>query len=41
MKKDISTPTDVKFLVDSFYNEVRNDDCSGYIFDDLANVDCD
>ena len=41
MKKDISTPTDVKFLVDSFYNEVRNDDCIGYVFNDVANVDWD
>lgn len=41
MKKDISTPTDVKFLVDSFYKKVRNDECIGYIFNDVAHVDWD
>ena len=41
MKKDISTPTDVKLLVDSFYKKVRNDDCIGYIFNDVAHVDWD
>ena len=41
MKKDISTPTDVKLLVDSFYKKVRNDECIGYIFNDVAHVDWD
>lgn len=41
MKKDISTPIDVKLLVDSFYEKVRNDDCIGYIFNDVAHVDWD
>lgn len=41
MKKDISTPTDVKLLVDSFYKRVRHDDCIGYIFNDVAHVDWD
>ena len=41
MKKDISTPTNVKLLVDSFYKKVRNDECIGYIFNDVAHVDWD
>ena len=41
MKKDISTPQDVKTLVDAFYNDVKSDPVIGYIFTDVAKVDWD
>ena len=39
LKKDISTPEDVKTLVDAFYNDVKSDSVIGYIFTDVAKVD--
>lgn len=39
MKKDISTPQDVKTLVDAFYNDIKSDPVIGYIFTDVAKVD--
>ena len=38
-KKDITTPEDVKLLIDSFYEKVVADDVIGYIFNDIAHVD--
>lgn len=39
MKPDISTPEDVKTLIDTFYMKVRGDEMLGYIFDEVAKVD--
>ena len=41
MKRDISTFDDVKTLVDSFYNIVREDEVIGYVFTDVAKIDWD
>lgn len=38
MKHDISSPLDVKTLVDSFYHDVKSDSVIGYIFNDVAQV---
>lgn len=38
-KSDITTPADVKTLIDAFYTKVRADDVIGYIFNDIAQVD--
>ncbi len=39
MKNDITTPEDIRHLIDSFYMRVRADDKIGYIFNDIAKVD--
>lgn len=39
MTRDISTPKDIKTLVDAFYNDVKMDSTIGYIFNDIAHVD--
>lgn len=31
-KKDISTPEDIKIVVDAFYNDVKSDTVIGYFF---------
>lgn len=36
---DISTPDDIRKLIDSFYAKIRQDDLLGYIFNDIAQVD--
>lgn len=36
---DISTIDDIRTLIDSFYDKVRQDDLIGYIFNDIAKVD--
>ncbi|MEP6645914.1 MAG: group III truncated hemoglobin [Saprospiraceae bacterium] len=36
---DITNEQDIKTLIDSFYQHVRQDDVIGYIFNDIANVD--
>ena len=41
MQKDISTPNDIKILVDTFYNSVKSDATIGYIFTDVAKVNWD
>ena len=41
MQKDISTPNDIKILVDTFYNSVKSDAIIGYIFTDVAKVNWD
>ena len=38
-KKDISTPEDIKIVVDAFYNDVKSDTVIGYFFTDVAEVD--
>ena len=38
-KKDISTPEDIKIVVDAFYNDVKSDTMIGYFFTDVAKVD--
>jgi len=38
-KKDISTPEDIKIVVDAFYNDVKSDTVIGYFFTDVAKVD--
>jgi len=39
MKPDIENSEDIKKLIDTFYEKVRNDDVIGYIFNDIAQVD--
>lgn len=39
MKKDISTPEDIRLLVDAFYEKVRKDPVIGFLFDEVARVD--
>lgn len=39
MKPDISTPADVKLLIDTFYDKVRTDAVIGYIFNEVTQVD--
>ncbi|MBX7243207.1 MAG: group III truncated hemoglobin [Bacteroidia bacterium] len=36
MKKDIETMEDIQFLVNSFYQKVRNDDTIGHFFSGLS-----
>lgn len=38
-KHDIALPEDVKLLVDTFYDKVKQDDTIGYIFNDVVQVD--
>jgi hemoglobin len=38
-KTDISTPVDIKNLIDAFYAKVQADEVIGYIFNDIAKVD--
>jgi hemoglobin len=38
MKKDIETSADVKLLVDTFYDQVKENPLIGYIFNDVAKV---
>lgn len=38
MKKDITTPEDIKLLVDAFYVKVRKDDTIGFIFNGAMNM---
>lgn len=38
-KADISSPADVKNLIDAFYAKVQADDTIGHIFNDIAKVD--
>lgn len=38
MKKDIETSVDVKLLVDTFYDQVKENPLIGYIFNDVAKV---
>lgn len=38
MKKDITTSEDIRLLVDSFYDQVKNDEVIGYVFNDIANT---
>lgn len=35
---DITTQADIKILIDSFYDRVRNDAMLGYIFNDVAHI---
>lgn len=39
MKHDISTPADIKALIDTFYGKVQADEVLGYIFNEVAQVD--
>jgi hemoglobin len=39
MKHDIATESDIRLLIDTFYDKVKEDDVIGYIFNDIANVD--
>ncbi len=41
MKKDITDKSDIEKLVNSFYEEVRQDELIGFIFNDVAKVDWD
>lgn len=38
MKSDISSPEDVRRLIDTFYEKVQADGLIGYIFNDIARV---
>jgi len=35
---DISTPADIRLLIDTFYTKVQADEVIGYIFNDIAQV---
>ena len=35
---DISTPADVRLLIDTFYEKVQQDEVIGFIFNDIAQV---
>ncbi|MDO8366410.1 MAG: group III truncated hemoglobin [Saprospiraceae bacterium] len=39
MKPDISTPADIRTLIDNFYEKVQSDEVIGFIFNDIAHVD--
>ena len=39
MKKDIETRDDVRLMVDTFYQKVKQSSVIGYIFDDVAKID--
>lgn len=39
MKPDISDKSDIKILIDAFYEKVKADRVIGYIFTDIAHVD--
>jgi hemoglobin len=39
MKPDIKLPEDVRLLVDTFYEKVKQDDLIGYIFNEVVRVD--
>lgn len=41
MKKDIETRDDVRLMVDTFYQKVKQSPVIGYIFDDVAKIDWD
>ncbi|MEX0968080.1 MAG: group III truncated hemoglobin [Bacteroidia bacterium] len=41
MKKNIETREDIELLINSFYKKVRQDECIGFIFNDIAKVDWD
>lgn len=41
MKKDIENMDDIKLLVNSFYEKIKQDDVLGHIFNDLMNVNWD
>jgi hemoglobin len=38
MKPDITTPADIRALIDNFYEKVQADDVIGFIFNDIAHV---
>ena len=37
MKRDISSPADIRLLVDHFYEQVKNDNLLGPVFEDVVN----
>ncbi|MBA9077669.1 MULTISPECIES: group III truncated hemoglobin [Rufibacter] len=39
LKTDIATEDDIKLLVDTFYNNVNQDELLGPVFNDVAHVD--
>lgn len=41
MKNDLSNKTDIELLVNTFYDQVKQDETIGYIFTDVAKVDWD
>ena len=41
MKPDITSKTDIKVLVDTFYNKVQANATLGYIFNDVAKLNWD
>lgn len=41
MKPDITSQTDIKLLVDTFYNKVQVNATLGYIFNDVAKINWD
>ena len=41
MKNDISTPADVRLMVNTFYHKVQADALLGPVFNDVAQVDWD
>lgn len=41
MKKELSDRSDIELLVNSFYDQVKQDETIGYIFNEVAEVDWD
>jgi len=41
MKKDIKNRADIELLVNTFYQEVKNNAALGFIFEEIAQVDWD
>lgn len=39
VRHDITTIEDIRTLINSFYDKVRQDDLLGYVFNEVANVD--
>ena len=39
MKHDISTPADIRILIDTFYEKIQKDASIGFIFNEIAQVD--
>lgn len=38
MKSDLSTPADIRLLIDTFYEKVKADEVIGFIFNEIAQV---
>ena len=41
MKSDITNRKDIELLVNTFYEKIRSNPVLGYIFDDVAKINCE